>query len=209
MSDLRFNTIAGTVLAACLVVLGLRTVTERAFEPHFPEKPGYEIDISALTAGAAGGAPVEAGPVDWNKILSDPAQIAAGQKVAAKCLSCHNFDPGGPNMTGPNLYEVVNRAAATHGGFAYSAAMKAYGQPWTYDNLDHFIIAPQSDIKGTLMTFIGVKKAEDRHAVIAYLHSLAASPAPIPPPLPAAAPAEAAAPSAVPAPSAAAPAAPH
>src|SRR5262245_53209651 len=100
MSDLKFNTIAGAVLSSCMAALGLRIVGEEVFKPHCPEKPGYDIDISAFTGPAGGAGPaVEAGPVDWGVILADPAQVAAGEKVATKCASCHTFDKGGALLT--------------------------------------------------------------------------------------------------------------
>jgi cytochrome c len=193
MSDLRVNTIAGAVLGSLIVVVTLGIIAGDVFQPEFPEKPGYDIDISSVTGGSGGGgAPVKEGPVDWNAILSDPTQVAAGEKVVTKCKSCHDFTKGGPNQTGPNQWNLVGRTAGTHPGFTYSAAMKAFGQPWTYDNLDKFITNPASFIKGTNMAFVGVKKAEDRHALIAYLRMQADKPAPIPPPLPPQAPDEAA-----------------
>ena len=195
MSDLRMNTIFGTVLGSAMLVVGLGIVAEQVFHPHFPEKPGYEIDTSAVLAPAGGGAaPEEAGPVDWGVVLADPALVAVGEKAATKCVACHNFDKGGPNMSGPNQWNLVNRVAGTHEGFTYSAAMKAYGQPWTYDNLDKFLMAPGSDIRGTAMQFVGLKNPAERHAMIAFLRSKADAPAPLPAPLPpkAEAPAEAA-----------------
>lgn len=215
MSDLRVNTIAGAVLGSCMAALGLRIVGDSLFHPHFPEKPGYEIDISAFTSGAGGGgaAAEEAGPVDWGVVLADPAQVAAGEKVASKCVSCHTFTKGGALLTGPNQWNLIGRVAGTEAGFGYSSAMKAFAQPWTYDHLDEFLENPAAHVKGTSMAFIGVRKAEDRHALIAYLRAQADSPAAIPAPLPpkAEAPTEGAAPAeSAPAPSAApAPAAPH
>jgi len=189
MSDLRVNTILGTVLASGLIVMGLRIGVADAFRAEFPAKAGYEVDISSMTATTAGGgAPAveEVGPVDWGRLLTDAALVETGHKITAKCASCHNFEKGGPNMTGPNLYGVVGRTAGTHDGFNYSASMKGYAQPWTFDNINHFIAGPQKDVKGTLMTFVGLKKQDDRTAVIAYLHSLSDAPVALPAPLPAA-----------------------
>jgi cytochrome c len=184
MSDLRMNTVAGAVLGSLMVVVALGIVAEEVFHPHFPEKPGYDIDISSLMTSSGGGPAVEEGPPDWGVILADANNVAAGEKVAAKCKSCHNFEKGGPNLTGPNQWDLVGRTAGTHPGFSYSAAMKAYGQKWTYDTLDTFLKNPAADVKGTTMAFIGVRKAEDRHALIAWLRMQNDAPAPIPPPLP-------------------------
>ena len=185
MSDLRGNTIIGLGLASLLLVMGLRIAGEDVFRTPEPAKAGYDIDISAVSTGAGGGAPKEEeGPVDWGTVLKDPALVAQGQQVSAKCQSCHNFAKDGPNMTGPNLYGVVGRMAATHPGFNYSPALKAAAKPWSYDALNTWLTNPQKDVQGTMMTFVGLKNQADRNAMIAYLRSLSDSPAPLPPPLP-------------------------
>jgi cytochrome c len=184
MSDLRMNSVFGAVLASAMVVVALGIVAENVFHPEFPEKAGYEIDISSVQTAGGGAAAVQEGPADWGVILADANMVAAGEKVAAKCKSCHSFEKGGPNLTGPNQWDLVGRTAGTHPGFTYSAAMKGYGQPWTYDNLDKFLTNPASDIKGTTMAFVGIRKGDDRHALIAWLRTQNDSPPPIPAPLP-------------------------
>lgn len=199
MSDLTFNKIAGGVLLAGLVVFGLREVTTIAFEKEPPEKPGYAIAVQEETG--EGGAVAEVAP-DWGTVLLDPANAAAGQAVSAKCASCHTFTQGGANGTGPNLYGTLGKVPGTHAGFAYSAAMTGFGagKTWTFDEMDAFLKAPGKHVAGTKMTFIGLKKQEERVAMIAYMQGLGSS-LPIPAPRPAeaaAAPAEAAAPAGTP-----------
>jgi cytochrome c len=181
MSDLTFNKIAGGVLLTGLIIFGLKEASDIVFAKHELEKPGYEIAV-AEEAGA-GGAAAEVAP-DWGSVLT-PANVTAGQAVSAKCASCHNFTP--ENHTGPGLFGVVGRKPGTHPGFAYSPAMVEYGNKnpvWDYDKLDTFLKAPGKDVSGTKMTFVGLKKQEDRIAIIAYLHSLGSS-LPIPAPKPA------------------------
>ena len=192
MSDLTFNKIAGGVLLTGLVIFGLREVSTIVFDKHAPEKAGYEIAVEESTEGGA--AAVEVAP-DWGTALLLPANVAAGQAVAAKCAACHKLDAGGANGVGPGLWGVQGRKPGTHGGFAYSAAMKEFGAKnpvWDYDHMYEFLKAPGKYIPGTNMTFVGIKKPEDRVALIAYLHSLGST-LPIPAPKPAdaaAAPAE-------------------
>jgi cytochrome c len=57
---------------------------------------------------------------------------------------------------------------------------------WDYEHIYEFIKSPQAYIPGTKMTFVGLKKPEDRINVIAYLHTQGSS-LPIPKPNPAAA----------------------
>jgi cytochrome c len=185
MSDeLGFNKIAGAALATGLVIFGLGELSNIIFKYEPPAKAGYAI---AVAAEAGGGAAAVEAPIDWGTELPK-ADVAAGKTVAAKCQSCHNFDQGGPNMTGPNLFGVVGRAPASHPGFAYSDGMKAFAakQPiWDFEHIDEFVTAPQKYIDGTKMTFVGLKQRQDRINVIAYLHTLGST-LPIPAPNPAA-----------------------
>jgi len=208
MSDLGFNKIAGAVLATGLAIVGLKELTSIVYKVEPAEKPGYAITIAEETG--PGGAAVAEVPIDWGTVLPT-ADIAAGEAVAKKCASCHSFNQGGATMVGPNLYGVVGHKPGSHAGMAYSDGMKAFGEKtpaWDYEHLNAFLTGPQKYIAGTKMSFVGLKKPEDRINMIAYLHSLGST-LPIPAPAPAAA-APAAAPAAdaaAAAPAAAAPAA--
>ena len=203
--NLRGNMIIGTVLASFLGMLGLRELASGVYITHYPEKPGYTIDVPDEPVG--GGAPEAPKPIDWGAVLADatalPALMTKGEQEHKTCQTCHNFDAGGPNNTGPNLYGIVGRMSGTHPGFEYSDGMKAHNKPWTYDELSAFLTGPAAYIHGTKMSFAGYRKPEDRVAIIAFLRTLAPSPAPLPPPLPP----EAAAPAAPAADGASAPAA--
>jgi cytochrome c len=186
MSDaLGFNKIAGAALATGLAVFGLSELSNIVFQYHPPAKMGYAI-TPAAEGGAGGGAAAPEPPIDWGTELPK-ADVNAGKQVAAKCQSCHNFDQGGPNMLGPNLYGVVGRAPASHPGFDYSDPMKAFAAKtpvWDYVHLNDWLTNPQADVSGSKMTFVGLKQRQDRINVIAYLHSLGSS-LPIPAPNPA------------------------
>jgi cytochrome c len=206
MSDLTFNKVAGAVLATGLAIFGLRELTNELFTDHPAAKQGYAV-VPAAEAGGGEAAAVEL-PIDWGSELPK-ADVNAGKQVATKCLSCHNFDQGGPNQTGPNLYGVLGRPPASHPGFAYSQGMMDFAkkQPvWDYSHVNDFITGPQKYIDGTKMTFVGLKQRQDRINVIAYLHTLGSN-LPIPAPNPAAAaPAKSGAPAASSAAASAAPA---
>ncbi len=195
MSDLTFNKIAGGLLATGLVIFGLRELTTIVFEKEPLEKPGYAVAVAESTSE---GPAAEVAP-DWGTVIP-VTNPEVGKAVSAKCGSCHNFDAGGANGTGPNLYGVLGRKIASHPGFSYSPGMTTFAAThpvWTWDELDQFIKAPQKHVAGTKMGFVGLKKQEDRVAMLAYLHTLGSTlpiPAPAPAAAPAAAPAEGAAP---------------
>ncbi|MES2895059.1 MAG: cytochrome c family protein [Pseudomonadota bacterium] len=207
MSDLTFNKVAGAVLATGLAIVGLREISTGVFAAHELEKPGYAIAVVEDTGG--GGATAEA-PIDWGTVLPT-ADVKAGEAVFAKCKSCHTIEAGGPNGTGPNLHGVLGKKPGAHAGFAYSAGMVEHGAAvgtWQFADLSEFLKAPQKHIAGTKMTFVGLKKPEERINLIAYLNAQGSN-LPIPAPNPvaaaapvaegAAAPAEAGAPTAAPA----------
>lgn len=204
MSDLTFNKVAGAVLATGLAIIGLREISSSVFAPSPVEKAGYAIEVVEDAGG--GGAAAEA-PIDWGTVLP-VADVKAGEAVFAKCKSCHTVDAGGANGTGPNLHGTLGKKPGTHPGFAYSQAMIEHGNQvgiWGYEETSEFLKAPQKHVSGTKMTFVGLKKPEDRIAVIAYLHA-EGSTLPFPAPNPAAAAAPAAEGEAAPAEGAAAPA---
>jgi len=116
--------------------------------------------------------------------------------VFAKCSSCHAIEAGAPNGTGPNIYGVVGRRPGGQPGFAYSQAMTDLAgrvPQWNDAELNDFLASPQKYLAGTKMTFVGLKKPEDRINMIAYLRSKGGT-LPVPAPNPAAAAAGAGAP---------------
>jgi cytochrome c len=131
--------------------------------------------------------------------------VSRGERVINQCTSCHTFEAGGANRTGPNLHDVLGRQVASHAGFDYSEPMRGHGGAWDYLSLNEFLTSPGSAVRGTRMTFAGLRNQQDRVAVIAYLRSISPNSVPLPAPLPEAAPAEAAPAEAAPAEGAAAP----
>ena len=190
MSDLNFNKVAGALLATGLAIVGLRELSSGVFSQEKVEKPGYAVEI---VEESAGGAVAEVAP-DWGTVLPT-ADVAAGEAVFAKCKSCHTDSSGGPNGIGPNLWGALGRKPGGHAGFAYSPAMTELGGKvpvWDYEHIYEFVKAPAKYLPGTKMTFVGLKKQEDRINLLAYLHTQGST-LPIPAPNPAAGAAPAAA----------------
>jgi len=183
--ELGWNKIFGAILGTALVILALKQTAEMIYAPQKIDKPGYVI---AVTPDAAGGGAAEVAdtPPDWGTALAK-ADTAAGEAVSQKCISCHNFANGGPNGTGPNNWGVVGRKPGSKEGFAYSAAMTDFGTKhaaWTFDELYNFLANPAGYVSGTKMSFVGLKKPEDRINIIAWLRTQSSSPVPIPAPDP-------------------------
>ncbi len=181
MDSFEFNKIAGAVLATLLIVLGLGNLSGIIYHSEPPEKPGYAIEVAE--AGSTGEAQASTGPAVSLGTLLASADAAKGAAGAKACAACHDFTKGGPNKTGPGLWDVVDRGIAAHEGFAYSDGMKARSaEKWTYEALDAFIKDPKTSTPKTKMAFAGVKKDQARADIIAYLASLSDAPKPFPAP---------------------------
>jgi len=135
-------------------------------------EPAATEPAATETAPAGGGEGIAA--------LLAAADAEAGAKVSRKCAACHSFDEGGPNKVGPNLWDIVGRPVAGHEGYKYSDALTGLGGEWSYDRLDGFLTKPKDFAAGTKMSFAGLKSAEDRANLIAFLRGQSASPKPLP-----------------------------
>jgi cytochrome c len=181
MDSWEWNKIAGAVLGTLIFVLVVKFVAEAIFEAPTPAKPGYVVEGVTEETTASTTAAVEEPLPDFGTVLPT-ADAAAGKEISTRCEQCHDLSKGGPNKIGPNLWGVVGRARAMHPGFDYSSAMAANHDPWTYDKLFRFLKSPQADVPGTKMSFAGLRSAQDRINLLAYLRTQSDSPAPIPPP---------------------------
>jgi cytochrome c len=183
MDTFEINKIIGAILGTLLFVMGVGFLAEAIYHPLEGIGPGYALAGGETESG--GGTTTPDTPAVSIGTLLASADPAAGQAAAKKCQSCHDFTQGGPNKTGPNLYDVVERPIGSHPGFAYSAGMlerNKNGDIWSYENLNQFITSPKSFVPGTKMTFAGVKDDAERANIIAYLSTLSANPKPFPAP---------------------------
>lgn len=102
------------------------------------------------------------------------ALIKAGEKVFKKCKACHAVGDGAKNKSGPQLNALLGRTMGSVDGFKYSNVFKAAydeGRIWDEASLTEFLAKPKSYMKGTKMSFSGLKKEGDQVAIIAYLNS--------------------------------------
>ncbi len=100
---------------------------------------------------------------------------AAGEKLfKKKCRVCHKIGDDAKNGVGPMLNGIVGNEIASVDGFKYSKAFMAKkdeGLVWTEEVLDAYLTKQKKYIKGTKMSYPGLKKEADRANVIAYLLS--------------------------------------
>lgn len=99
-------------------------------------------------------------------LAADPA---AGAKVFRKCIACHAVGEGAVNKIGPQLNGLFGRKAGTVPGYNYSDANKNSGIVWSAENFAAYIRNPREVIKGTKMSFPGLKNDQEIADLIAYL----------------------------------------
>ncbi len=180
MDSIEVVKVAGAVLATALVVLLARFITEQVYPEPEVVPHAYAVTPSAEPAEPEAPAAVQPEATGIAALIA-AAEPAAGEKLFRKCVICHSPDKNGKRKIGPNLWDMVAGPVAAAEGFSYSNALKEKsGETWSYDNLDAFLKRPKDWAPGTKMSFAGLKKPEQRAAVIAYLRSLSDSPAALP-----------------------------
>lgn len=137
---------------------------------------GATTEAATTEAAPAEAAPAVEAPADTPAEVAtlDPALVADGENVFKKCKACHQVGEGAKNRVGPALNGIVGHAAGQAEGFKYSntlSDMGAGGLVWDEASLAAFLENPKGYVEKTKMSFAGLKKAEDRAAVIAYLKS--------------------------------------
>ncbi|MEM6534554.1 MAG: c-type cytochrome [Pseudomonadota bacterium] len=194
MGELGLNKIFGALLAAALLIMGLREVSTSIFGGggHYHKEHeslndwaehsfSYFVDIAE-----SGGGGDEVEEIYDLGLLLASADIGAGERsFKGKCATCHTIEQGGAQGTGPNLYGILGAQKNAVGAFgAYSGALQASEGGWSYENMDAWLLAPARYARGTSMAFAGINRDSERASVIAYLASYSPDAPPAPEPLP-------------------------
>ena len=154
-------------VTACAVALAaLSACSGGEKEVTETETTTSETPAAETPAGETAAAP--AAVVTFASLTGDAAK---GATVFKQSQACHNVAEG-KNGVGPSLHKLVGRTAGSIAGYSYSAANKGSGIVWSAEKLYEYLEAPQKVVVGTKMSFAGLKKAQDRADVIAYLKTI-------------------------------------
>lgn len=120
--------------------------------------------------------------VSVNALIKD-ADMETGRTIAAGCEGCHDLtsEPSETTKEGPTLWEIVGRKKAAVADFEYSTTLAQMGGNWTYDDLNSLVADAMAYVPGTKMYGVApVTTRERRAALLLFLRSLSAEPAPLP-----------------------------
>ena len=173
------NKIIASIILVIILILGINKITDIIFYVEKPEKSAYQVaSISTTTITETASASSSTGSGEIMALLAS-ARVANGEKVFKKCAACHSIAKGKGNKIGPALFGVLGRQAGSLVDYKYSKAMIAHGKPWTFEEMNSFLTKPKDWVKGTKMSFAGLKNAKDRAAVILYMNENTNSPLPL------------------------------
>ena len=171
------NKIIASIVLVIILVLGINKIVDAIFHVDKPEKSAYQVTAVTTT----GTAKTSAENSESENIITLFASTSAdeGAKVFKKCVACHSITKGGSNKIGPALWGVLGKQTGFVSDYKYSKGMAAYGKPWSFEEMNGFLTKPKDWIKGTKMSFAGLKNIKERAAVILYMNKNTDNPLPL------------------------------
>ena len=173
------NKIIVSVILAIILVFGINKIADIIFYVEKPEKASYEVATVANTSTNNSGASSENTEAANIMELFASASAAEGKKVFKKCAACHNIAKDGGNKIGPALWGVLGRKTGSVSDYKYSKAMLVHSKSWTFEEMNGFLKKPKDWIKGTKMSFSGIKNDKERAAIILYMNENTDNPLPL------------------------------
>jgi len=174
------NKIIVSIGLAVILVWGINKITDAIFYIEKPEKSAYQVaNLTTTVSTTAEKTSSENSEPENIMALFASTSAADGAKIFKKCIACHSIARGGSNKIGPALWGVLGRQAGSISDYKYSKAMAVHGKAWSFEEMNGFLTKPKNWIKGTKMSFAGLKNAKDRAAVILYMNENTDSPLPL------------------------------
>ena len=175
MDSFELNKIIAAILMVALLVIGLGKIADGVFHVKKPKNPGYQVEVESQLTSSTSQATEVVEKIDIAALMT-LGDVASGEKIFKKCAACHSINKGGKNKIGPALYNVVGRAVGGVDDYKYSKTLASYGKEWTFEELNGFLTKPSSYLKGTKMSYAGLRKEKDRASVIKFLNQNSDSP---------------------------------
>jgi cytochrome c len=172
------NKIIVSIVLAIVLIFGINKITDAVYDVEKPEKSSYQVASTDNTKINDDSVSKDS---EVKNIMAIFASTSAseGSKIFKKCAACHSIAQGGANKIGPALWGVLGRKAGSLADYKYSKALVEHGKQWSFEEMDGFLLKPKDWIKGTKMSFAGLKSSKDRAAVILYMNENTNNPLPL------------------------------
>ncbi|MGF1501826.1 MAG: c-type cytochrome [Paracoccaceae bacterium] len=176
MDSNELNKIAGAAVGALLVFLLLGFFSGQIFGTvsthHGEETLAFALEIEQEVSETEDAQTDDSIQLASLVASADPS---AGEAIFRQCSACHKIEDG-VNGVGPHLWNIVGRQIGAVDGYAYSNALASMDGDWDLIALSGFLENPSDWAPGTKMGYGGLKDAEDRVNMIAYLNEAGDAP---------------------------------
>ena len=174
------NKIIVSIVFAVILIMGINKIADSIYYVEKPEKSAYQVEsVTTVASTTASETNSENSGTENIMALFASASAADGAKIFSKCKACHSIAKEGGNKIGPALWGVLGRKAGSLSDYKYSKAMTAYGKSWSFEEMNGFLTKPKEWVKGTKMSYAGLKSAKDRASLILYMNENTDSPLPL------------------------------
>jgi len=174
------NKIIVSIIFAVILIMGINKIADSIYYVEKPEKSAYQVEsvttVASTTTSETNS--VNSGTENIMALFAS-ASAADGAKIFSKCKACHSIAKEGGNKIGPALWGVLGRKAGSLSDYKYSKAMTAYGKSWSFEEMNGFLTKPKEWVKGTKMSYAGLKSAKDRASLILYMNENTDNPLPL------------------------------
>jgi len=174
------NKIIVSIVFAVILIMGINKIADSIYYVEKPEKSAYQVEsvttVASTTTSETNS--VNSGTENIMALFAS-ASAADGAKIFSKCKACHSIAKEGGNKIGPALWGVLGRKAGSLSDYKYSKAMTAYGKSWSFEEMNGFLTKPKEWVKGTKMSYAGLKSAKDRASLILYMNENTDNPLPL------------------------------
>ncbi len=174
------NKIIASIVLVIILILGINKIADAIFHVNKSEKSVYQV-AAVTTVTNTGTAETSTKNSESEDIMTlfASTSVDEGAKVFKKCAACHSITKEGSNKIGPALWGVLGKQTGSVSDYKYSKGMAAYGKPWSFEEMNGFLTKPKDWIKGTKMSFAGIKNIKERAAVILYINNNTDNPLPL------------------------------
>ena len=177
MNSFEINKVISAIILVVLAIVGINKLADVIYDVKVPEGNTYKLASETKEISKEDDTKVES---DFSiKAFLALGNFDQGKVVFKKCVACHSISKDGGNKIGPALWGVLGRKVGSVPDYKYSKAMAAYGKSWSFEEMNGFLIKPKDWIKGTKMSFAGLKNEKERAAVILFMNENTNNPLPL------------------------------